>query len=163
MSDARSRAVTVRRGVPPTSPDWILPAALGAAAGVLVGWMIARRPTSVEGSVEAEALAWRERLGNGIEAAVESLRDIHARFLQAEPLDALELEARLALVEGAASIRVSDLGDGIVELTGTARDEVARSAAGAVARVPGVHAVVNRVWTPSSAAPGRIDVVHGPG
>lgn len=168
MNGARNRGVAVvGRDVPAAPPGWIVPAALGAAVGVLVGWMLTRKPGKVGASVEGDAIDWRERLGerlgNGIEAAVESLRDIHARFVQAEPPDLLEMEARLALVEGASAIRVHDLGDGIVELTGTARDDAARAAAGAVARVPGVHAVVNRVWTPSSAAPGRIDVVHGHG
>jgi osmotically-inducible protein OsmY len=42
------------------------------------------------------------------------------------------------------------LGDGIVELTGASSDEASHAAAAAIARVPGVRAVVNHVWTPSS-------------
>jgi hypothetical protein len=145
----------------------LLSAALGAAAGLFVGWMFARKPGKVSGSLRGDTIAWHDRLGerfgDGLETAVEGLREIRARFLDDEPPDPTELEARLALVDGAAGIRVRDLGDGIVELTGSGSDPAARAAAAAVARVPRVHAVVNRVWTPSSAAPGRIDALDGLG
>lgn len=132
---------------------WIVPAALGAAAGVLVGWMLGRPTSRRRDEAPQDGTRLGERLSNGLGAALEGLREIHARFVQEEPPEIVEIEARLALVEGAAGIRVAHLGDGILELTGSGSDETARAAAAAVARVAGVHAVVNRVWTPSSAAP----------
>jgi hypothetical protein len=141
----------------PARPFWALPALLGASVGLAVGWLLTRKPGKVAGRVEAEGIAWHdrlgERLGDGFDAAVDGLREARARFLEVPPPRHEELEARLALVEGAGRVRVAHLGDGIVELTGEASDEAARAAVVAVARVPGVRAAVSRVWTPSSEAP----------
>lgn len=137
--------------------DWLLPALAGAAVGTLLGWLLARKPGKVAGQVAAEGIAWHdrlgERLGDGLDAAAHGLREVRERFLEVPPPQPVELEARLALVHDAAQVRVTHLGEGIVELTGTAPEEAARAAAAAVARVPGVRAVVNRVWTPASGAP----------
>jgi hypothetical protein len=137
--------------------DCMVPALTGVAAGFLLGWLFARKPGKVAGRLEGEGIGWHdrlgERMGDGLDAAVGGLREVRARFFDVPPPDPVELEARLALVDDAARIRVAHLGDGIVEVTGSASDVAARAAAAAVARVPGVRAVVNRVWTPASEAP----------
>lgn len=137
--------------------DWLVPALAGAAAGALIGWLLARKPGKVAGQVAAEGIAWHdrlgERLGDGLDAAAHGLREVRDRFLEVPPPQQVELEARLALVGDAAQVSVAHLGEGIVELTGTAPESAARAAAAAVARVPGVRAVVNRVWTPASGTP----------
>ena len=139
--------------------SWALPAALGATAGLIAGWVLARRPRSVPLAVpseeRSELVAWRARLGDGVEAAVEGLREIRARFLDEPPPDPERLGHLLTAIDGADDVATLHLGDGILELTGVASDEVSRAAAAAVAQMEGVHAVVNRIWTPSSAMPAR--------
>lgn len=149
-------AVTLRRRT--SHPDrWIGAALAGALGGFLVGWLAARRPGKVAGRIEGDSVAWHdrlgERIGDGFDAAAAGLRGVRARFTDDVLPDEVDLEARLALVANAEAVRVEHLGDGIVELTGTAPDPASRAAAASVARVPGVRVVVNRIWTPTSAAP----------
>jgi hypothetical protein len=61
----------------------------------------------------------------------------------------------LARCPGSDGVAVRTLGNGIVEVVGDAPDDdVVEVILAALADVPGVDAVVNRVWTPSSASPG---------
>ncbi len=147
----------VRRGFRRRDDGWVGPALAAAAAGFALGWLAARRPGKVAGRVEGDTVAWHdrlgERIGDGFDAAAAGLRGVRARFVDDPLPDEVDLEARLALVAGAQDIRVEHLGEGIVELTGTAADAASRAAASSVARLPGVRVLVNRVWTPSSAAP----------
>jgi hypothetical protein len=125
-----------------------------AGAGLIVGWLLARKRGKVAGNLEGESIRWHdrlgERLGDGLDAAVNGLREVRERWQDVQPPDPATLAARLGAVDGARKVRMEHLGDGIVELTGASSDEASHAAAAAIARVPGVRAVVNHVWTPSS-------------
>jgi osmotically-inducible protein OsmY len=120
-----------------------LAAALGLGFGLLAGM--------VGGSV----------LGN----APDRLRHAVRRFRASTPRHpADERELELAVSDtiretpGARGVvaRVHALGEGLVELTGTAPDPVSRRAAGEAARaVPGADIVVNRILVEGSEAPVR--------
>lgn len=62
------------------------------------------------------------------------------------------LDRVIAELPAGAGLRTLHLGEGIVEVVGSAASEpAARQVLDAAAEVPGVRAVVNRIWTPSSA------------
>lgn len=62
--------------------------------------------------------------------------------------------AALARVRGTDGLRVTVLGEGLVEIEGTASDEAVEAARGALLDEAGVRVVLNRVWTSSSSDPG---------
>lgn len=138
--------------------DGVLALCAAVGAGLIVGWLLARKPGKVAGDVRGESIAWHdrlgERLGDGLDAAVMGLREVRSRWADVPPPVSEAIESRLATIDDAEGVRVEHLGDGIMELTGEAPDDVSHAAAAAVARLPGVRAVVNHVWTPSSEVPG---------
>jgi osmotically-inducible protein OsmY len=96
-----------------------------------------------------------------VRRAVSRVRDTSS---EPEPIDPhlLEHGVEQALHEnpttGSLPIRARALGDGIVELTGTAPDQQARSLAGDLARgVEGARVVVNRVLVGGTDVPRESD------
>ncbi|MBW3533623.1 MAG: hypothetical protein KY453_00175 [Gemmatimonadetes bacterium] len=121
--------------------------AAGVAAGVAGGILLSRRPAS-GGPLPRLTEAW-EGASRRLEAMAGALTD-------APSLDLEATRVRLAELAGGGDLRLRELTDGILEVVGTAPDvETARSVLEALSREPGVRAVVNRVWTPSSASPGE--------
>lgn len=137
--------------------------ALAAAvvSGFLVGWWAGRRSLprlTPEGEIDPGwAEGWGDRVERAMDAAADGLRSVERRWRESRPLDPGVLERALGTVEGADRLRVSVLGEGVVEVVGDADENTARRAVAAVRAVPGVRAALDRVWTPSSANPGQID------
>ncbi len=126
----------------PSQGPWWPTFAAGLATGMLSGLILARRPG------RALARAWK-----GASRRVDAMRDA---LQESEPLDLPALRARLAGMDGAEGLQLRDLADGILEVVGTAPDaDSAAAIVDALSREPGVRVVVNRVWTPSSTAPGE--------
>lgn len=125
---------------------------LGALGGFAVSRWLQERPPRRDGAGPGPwARAWDEAV-EGAAAGLESAR--HLVRPHAEP-DVQDLEERLAMIGGAEGCRIRALGPGIVEVVGSAEDEATLQAVlDTVAGEPGVDVVVNRVWTPSSSAPG---------
>jgi hypothetical protein len=130
--------------------------ALAAFVGAAVGFFAARLVASRTDPVAAGELgdpdeSWADRWGERVDAAVEAgargLDGLRRRWRSVPPVDAVTVAGRLAAVEGAEGVRLHDLGDGIVELVGRAREEVGRAAVAAVETAPGVRIVVNRIWS----------------
>lgn len=95
---------------------------------------------------EAWSDAWEETL--------DGLASVRERVLGSPEVDLIGLQLRLDALPGGQEIRVRDLGDGIVEVVGSAPDaESVEALVSILADEPGVDVVVNRVWTPESAAP----------
>ena len=117
-------------------PLWVA----GAVAGVLASWILLRRTALGAGATAGPALAGdrpvpprpRER---GATADLDAISErLHAR-------------------PGTDDLRVRSLGGGILELVGSAADELdLKAVLDALAAEPGVSVVVNRVWTPGSGA-----------
>ena len=130
---------------PAAGAPWLAFAA-GIAAGLAGGILLGRRTERSPG-MPSLARAW-EGASRRMEAMAEGLRE-------PLPVDLEALRARLAALPGGEGLRLRALTEGIVEVVGTAPDaERARAVLDVLSREPGVRAVVNRVWTPSSAAPG---------
>lgn len=150
----------------------ILPVVAGAVAGFLAGWWWGRATGREGGRVAASgspsprvdegwADRWGDRMDAAVGAAAEGIRTVGNRWRPPVPLEVGALAGALERVEGAAGVRARILGEGLVELVGDASDPAAAAAAAALGAIPGVRAVVNRVWTPSSAHPGQIDDLPG--
>lgn len=126
--------------------DWLgvtLAAALGLGFGLLAGM--------VSGSF----------LGNAPDRLRHAVRRLRTPA-PAVPADGPDLERAIRdAVREAAGARgvvaqIHALGDGLVELTGSAPDPVSRRVAGEAARtVPGADIVVNRILVEGSEAPVR--------
>lgn len=131
---------------------------LGASAGLLLAWAIARRGGDGEAAGAAaddtRRSTW-ERWSDTWEDAVEGLASARARIVGADP-ESPDLEALTDLlrsVKGAERVDLRGLRNGIVEIVGSAPDEATvTEALDLLAKAPGVSVVVNRVWTPSSSA-----------
>lgn len=141
----------------------------GVAAGVAVGWFLrslAVRPTDErrDGVPDAEE-GWGERWGDRVDVAVgvatQGIRSVGARWLERPPLDLQAARRRIAAIEGTGGVRVRELGVGIVELSGEADEAASLQSERDLRALPGVEAVVNRIWTPSSADPRQIDGLPG--
>lgn len=96
-----------------------------------------------------------------VEAAAQGIRTVGSRWRERAPFDSEAARLRLAAVAGADRVRLQVLGEGIVELSGRAAEGVARESVVTLRALPGVRAVVNRVWTPTSADPRQIDGLPG--
>lgn len=126
------------------TPGWLVFAA-GVAAG-FAGSLLLRRHTGTPATLPRLSRAW-EDASRRLEAMTETLRE-------PEPLDLDAVQRTLDGLPGGQGLRLRILTDGILEVVGTASDvEQARRVLDALSREPGVRAVVNRVWTPSSASP----------
>jgi hypothetical protein len=129
-----------------------------AGLGVAVGWWLGRRSTS--GADVADELddGWVERWGDFVDSAAEaaatSLRLMERRLRGSPPISDRSLASTLAAIEGGETLRAHALAPGLIDLQGEAEDEVADAARRALEALPGVEVVLNRIWTPSSAAPG---------
>ena len=141
-------------------PPWVLPAVLGAAAGLAAGWLLSRpraEPAGVVGAPEPDT-SWADRWGDRVDAAVDAatdgLRAVERRWRSADAIEVGPLVAALARVPGADRLRVSVLGEGLVEIEGAASDDAVEAARAALLDEAGVRVVLNRVWTQSSAEPG---------
>jgi hypothetical protein len=84
------------------------------------------------------------------EAVISRLDEARAALIRAEALDVESVGRRVAAEPGGDQVRVRELGPGIIELVGRARDAAtgARLVALAAAQ-SGVDSVVNRIWTAS--------------
>lgn len=141
----------------------------GIVVGVAAGWLLraARVPSeaAVPGGEPGPEDGWSERWGDRMDAAVgaatQGIRSVGARWLERPPLDRSAARDRLAAIEGTAGVRLKVLGVGIVELSGEASEASAVEAVRDLRAFPGVEAVVNRIWTPSSADPRQIDGLPG--
>jgi uncharacterized Ntn-hydrolase superfamily protein len=132
---------------------------LGAAAGLAAGWLISRpraEATRVVGTPEPDT-SWADRWGDRVDAAVDAATDgfraVERRWRTEDPIELEPLVEALARVPGADQLRVSVLGEGLVEIEGTASDDAVEAARGALLDEAGVRVVLNRVWTPSSLEP----------
>lgn len=127
---------------PPAPPArWPLWVA-GAALGALASWAVVNRRDS---PLETGRAASAGAVGGGRLGGL-------ARSRPAPDLNAIA--ARLRQRPGAGSLRVHSLGGGILELVGSAPDELDLEAViDALATEPGVTVVVNRAWTSRSALP----------
>lgn len=124
---------------------WWLSFAAGVAAGLAGGILLGRRPAGAVPLPDFTG-AWKGA-SRRLEAVAGALREGPAMDLEA-------IRTRLAGMAGGEGLRLRELTDGILEVVGTAPDaETAREVLAALGREPGVRAVVNRVWTPSSASP----------
>ncbi len=139
---------------------WVVPAALGAAAGFAAAWWLSRphpAPARSPGPGELDT-SWTDRWGERVDAAVDAatggLRAVERRWWPARPIDLAFLRAAMNDVPGTDRLLVSVLGGGLVEIEGVASDEAVAGAREALLRQEGVRKVINRVWTPSSADPG---------
>ena len=148
----------------------VLPVVAGVVAGFVAGWWWGRTAATDPGTGQLPADPpiddgwadrWGERVDAAMGAAATGFRTVGARWRAPVALDEARLADALAAVGGAGRLRAAVLGDGLVEVVGTASDTAATAAVGAVRAVPGVRVVVNRVWTPSSAHPGQIDDLPG--
>lgn len=136
----------------------------GVAAGAVIGWLwraagertragAAELGTAVD---EGWSDRWGDRMDAAVDAAAQSIRSVSARWRERPPLDEGAARARLAAVEGTSGVRLRVLGAGILEVSGEASEAPAGEAVRQLRALPGVRAVVNRIWTPSSADPGRV-------
>lgn len=117
----------------------------GAALGAAASWLVTRRRTASDPG-ERVARAWDETL-QGLASARERMR---AR--RAPDLDALR--ARVRASAGAERLEVRSLGSGIVEVVGTASEDLELDPLlDRLSAEDGVCVVVNRIWTPRSARP----------
>lgn len=142
-------------------PSWVVPAALGAAAGFATAWWLSRlneEPVRSAGGAGEVDTSWADRWGDRVDAAVDAatggLRAVERRWRPARPIDLAVLRAALSELPGTDELRVAVLGGGVVEIEGAAGDETVDGARAALLRQEGVRKVINRVWTPSSADPG---------
>ena len=87
------------------------------------------------------------------EPAVERRTVRRERRSRHTEVDAGALAVRLRALPGTEALRVHSLGQGIVELVGSAAGSLdVPGVIKTLADQPGVSVVVNRVWTPESAA-----------
>ncbi|MEK9500550.1 BON domain-containing protein [Gaopeijia maritima] len=141
----------------------------GVAAGAVLGWLwraAGERSRGAGGSAEAPvdegwSERWGDRMDAAVDAAAQSIRSVSARWRERPPLDESAARAGLAAIEGTSGVRFQVLGAGIVELSGEASEGPATEAVRHLRGLPGVRAVVNRIWTPSSADPRQIDGLPG--
>ena len=123
-------------------PLWVA----GALAGVLASWLVLR-PRAGEGpgaGTAPQAAKPRERWS--------SVPRTRAR--SAPTPDLTGIEERLRARSGTEELRVRSLGGGILELVGSAPDDLDLPALlEALAAEAGVSVVVNRAWTSRSGAP----------
>ena len=134
-------------------PPWILPAALGAAAGFAVAWWLSQ-PREAPEPDTSWADRWGDRVDAAVDAATDGLRAVERRWRPARPIDLAPLRAALTELPGADRLRIAVLGEGLVEIQGAASDDAVDAARRALLRQDGVQKVISRVWTPSSADPG---------
>jgi hypothetical protein len=128
------------------SSDWLPAVLMGAAVGAAALWLLRREPSAAPAGL---------RPGDpGFTDDGDSPRPLARRERKRGPsVDASALTARLHERPGTADLRVQSLGQGIVELVGSAGADLDLGALiKALADEPGVTVVVNRVWTPASAA-----------
>jgi len=112
-------------------PLWVA----GALAGVLASWLVLR-PRA------------REATGPGSAAPTGKVRE---RWSSAPTPDLTGIEERLRARSGTEELRVRSLGGGILELVGSAPDDLDLPALlEALAAEAGVSVVVNRAWTSRS-------------
>lgn len=132
---------------PPPRTAWWWPFAAGVATGAaMAGAFLAGRRSGAASALPPLSRAW-EGASRRMSAMAETLREPSA-------FDADAVRSRLDRLPGSEGLRLRVLTDGILEVVGTAPDaERARAILDALSKEPGVRAVVNRVWTPSSAAP----------
>ena len=126
------------------SRDWG-PWLVALGGGIAVGWWLGRQ-TAPAALVDDEVVA--------VGMAAEGLRLVDRRLRRPAPVADRRLADALGALDGARRLRAHALGAGVVDLTGEADAETAEVARAALEAVPGVEVVVNRVWTPASAAPG---------
>jgi hypothetical protein len=141
---------------PARGPDdrWLV-FVLGAAAGFLTGMLVARRVPLGDGPGPG-APADRRTLSDAWSDAVESLASARDYVMGPPELSEKDLRIRLDGLPGGDAVRIRALGEGIVELIGSAPDDgVAADLLAAAAAEPGVEVVVNRIWTPTSGASGE--------
>lgn len=145
----------------PAPLPWWMPFLAGAAAGLAAGVVLGGRgrgagahpgddPDAGGGgrAPRADEDPWTERAWTGAVRSLEQARELLSRPV---PLDLGALRRRVETLPSGEGVRVRILGDGIVEVVGSAADAAAaRALLDAVAEEPGVEIVVNRVWTPSS-------------
>lgn len=139
--------------------SWILPSLLGAGVGLVVGWVLTRprpEPTRAAGESDRD-VSWGDRWGDRVDAAVDAaaggFRAVERRWRAPRPLAIGPLRATLEDIPGADRLRVSVLGEGLVEIEGEGSAEVVAHARARLLEQEGVRVVLNRVWTPSSAEP----------
>jgi hypothetical protein len=89
-----------------------------------------------------------------VDAATDGLRAVERRLRAERPIELAPLRAALNRIPGADRLRVSVLGEGLVEIEGAGSDAVVQAARAALREQDGVRVVLSRVWTPSSADPG---------
>lgn len=140
----------------------------GVAAGAVLGWLWRAAGERSNGGGRPEAAVdegwserWGDRMDAAVDAAAQSIRSVSARWRERPPLDESLARTRLAAIEGTSGVRFQVLGAGIVELSGEASEGAAAEAVRHLRGLPGVRAVVNRIWTPSSADPRQIDGLPG--
>ncbi len=121
-------------------------ATIGLGAGVFAGMVLGE----MLGKVNSERV-----LGAVGKLRPRSRRSVDPHVLERTVLDALRATAATRDLE----LKVHALGDGLVEITGTAPDAAARTAAGVTARtVPGADVVVNRILVEGNDIPARKSV-----
>ena len=118
---------------------------MGAAVGVAAWWLMLRRDEP-RTDLDERALADQD-----LAAVRPAVRRERRRANREINLDALA--GRLRSHGGTEHLRVRSLGQGIIELVGNAAGPLdVPTVIKALAEEPGVSVVVNRVWTPESAA-----------
>ncbi|UCD25179.1 MAG: BON domain-containing protein, partial [Gemmatimonadota bacterium] len=117
-----------------------LSAALGLGIGVLGGMVLRELLSGVSTEPVRNAL-------NRLRQPEADLEPEDVAAVEHAVEDALDEDPEAALLE----VKVTALGDGIVELTGTVPDALDRQLAGDIARgVPGADIVVNRILVQGS-------------
>ena len=88
-----------------------------------------------------------------MEGAVEGLAQARELLGREDTVDLTELERLIAESPCAKECHLRQLGDGIIEVVGECDSEqAAERLLSVLTLAPGVEVVVNRVWTPASAA-----------
>lgn len=125
---------------------------LGALGGYAFSrWLQDRPPPGGAAGPGAWSRAWDD----AVEGAAAGLQSARHRVRPPPGPDLEALEERLGTIAGSEGCHVRLLERGIVEVVGSAEDEATlQEVLDAVAAEPGVEVVLNRVWTPSSSAPG---------
>lgn len=135
-------------------PSFLVGAAAGLAAGALLRGRLepSGEEVGVEGSSRDGWARLRGAWGDAVEGAAEGLTSARQMLAPEPTIDVAELQGILDGTPGSAGCRLRLLSEGIVEVVGScASEEELDAILDALAAVPGVDVVVNRVWMPDSS------------